>query len=62
VIAHCFLESRMAESNPLYVFLPLALAGLATAIIFGVQWSVVLFPVRGQGSQQHQSLSKGASQ
>jgi hypothetical protein len=52
----------MAESNPLYVFLPLALAGFATAIIFGVQWSVVLFPVRGQGSKQHELLSKGASQ
>jgi hypothetical protein len=52
----------MAESDPLYVFLPLALAGFATAIIFGVQWFVVLFPVRGQGSKQHGSLSKGASQ
>ena len=62
MIAHCFLELWMAESVPLYVFLPLALAGLATAIIFGVQWSVVLFPVRGQGSKQHELLSKGASQ
>ena len=62
MIAHCFLESWMAESDPLYVFLPLALAGFATAIIFGVQWFVVLFPVRGQGSKQHGSLSKGASQ
>ena len=62
MIAHCFLESWMAESDPLYVFLPLALAGFATAIIFGVQWSVVLFSARGQGSQQHESLSKGASQ
>jgi hypothetical protein len=62
VIAHCFLESWMAESDPLYLFLPLALAGFATAIVFGVQWSVVLFPRRGQCSEQHQSLSKGASQ
>ena len=62
MIAYCSLESWMAESGPLYVFLPLALAGFATAIIFGVQWSVVLFPVRGQGSKQHELLSKGASQ
>jgi len=52
----------MAESDPLYVFLPLALAGFATAIIFGVQWFVGGFAGGGQGSQQHQSLSKGASQ
>ncbi len=62
MIVHCSLESWMAESVPLYVFLPLALAGFATAIIFGVQGSVVLFSGRGQGSQQHQSISKGANQ
>jgi len=62
VIAYCSLESWMAGSDPLYVFLPLALAGFATAIIFGVQWPVMLFSGRGKGSQQHQSLSKGASQ
>jgi len=62
VIVHCALQLRMAESNPLYVFLPLALAGFATAIIFGVQWFVGGFSGGGQGSQQHQSLSKGASQ
>jgi len=62
VIVHRSLESWMAGSDLLYVFLPLALAGFATAIIFGVQWSVVLFPVRRQGSKQHESLSKGASQ
>jgi hypothetical protein len=52
----------MAESDLLYVFLPLAVAGFATAITFGVQWSVVIFPVRDQGSKEHESLSKGASQ
>jgi hypothetical protein len=62
VIAYCSLESWMAESDPLYVFLPLALAGFATAIIFDVQSFVGGFAGRGQGSQQHQSLSKGASQ
>ena len=62
MIAHRFLESWMAESDLLYVFLPLAVAGFATAITFGVQWSVVIFPVRDQGSKEHESLSKGASQ
>jgi len=62
VIFHCSLELQMAGNDPLYVFLPLALAGFATAIIFGVQWFVGLFSGRGHGSQQHQSLSKGASQ
>ena len=62
MIAYYSLESWMAESVPLYVFLPLALAGFATAIIFGVQLLVGGFPRRGQGSQQHESLSKGASQ
>jgi len=62
VIAHCFLESWMAESDPRYEFLPLALAGFATAIIFGIQLLLGGFSRLGQGSKQHQSLSKGASQ
>ena len=62
MIAHCFLESWMAESDPHYVFLPLALAGFATAIIFGIQLLLGGFSRRGQGSQQHRSPSKGASQ
>ena len=62
MIADCSLESWMAESDSLYVFLPLALAGFATAIIFGIQLLVGGSSRRGQGSQQHQSLSKGASQ
>jgi hypothetical protein len=62
MIVHCSLESWMADSDPLYVFLPLALAGFATAIIFGVQLFVGGSSRSGQGSQQHQSLSKGASQ
>jgi hypothetical protein len=62
VIAYRSLESWMAESDPLYAFLPLALAGFATAIIFGIQLLLGGFYRRGQGSQQHQSLSKGASQ
>ena len=62
MIAHRFLELGMAESDPFYVFLPLALAGFATAIIFGVQLLVGSSSRGGQGSQQHQSLSKGASQ
>ena len=62
MIACCYLESWMAGSDPLYVFLPLALAGFATAIIFGIQLLVGGSSRRGQGSEQHQSLSKGASQ
>ena len=59
---HCFLEACAPETDPLYVFLPLALAGFATAIIFGVQWSVVVICGRDQGSLKHQSVSKGADQ
>ena len=62
MIAHCFLELWMAESDPFYVFLPLALAGFATAINFGIQLLLGGFSRHRQGSQQHQSLSKGASQ
>ena len=62
MIAYCYLETRMAESDPHYVFLPLALAGFVAAIIFGIQLLLGGFSRRGQGSQQHQSLSKGASQ
>jgi hypothetical protein len=62
VIAYCSLESWVAESDPLYVFLPLALAGFATAIIFGIQLLLGGFSRHRQSSQQHQSLSKGASQ
>ena len=62
MIVHCSLESWMAESDPFYIFLPLALAGFATAIILGVQLLVGGFSRSGQGSQQHESLSKGASQ
>jgi len=59
---HCFLEACAPGTDPLYVFLPLALAGFATAIIFGVQWSVVVVSGRDQGSLKHQSVSKGADQ
>jgi hypothetical protein len=37
VIVHGSLQSWMSGSDPLYTFLPLALAALTTAIIFGVQ-------------------------
>jgi hypothetical protein len=52
----------MSGSDPLYTFLPLALAALTTAIIFGVQRFVGLFPDHDQSSQQGQSTSKGANQ
>ena len=62
MIVHGFPQACVAGADPLYVFLPLALAGFATAIIFGVQWSVVVISGRNQGSLKHQSVSKGADQ
>jgi hypothetical protein len=52
----------MSGSDPLYAFLPLALAGFATAVILGVQWFVGPFSDRDQSFQQDQSISKGANQ
>jgi hypothetical protein len=60
VIFDSFLELRMAESGPPYLFLPLALAGFATVIIFGVQWFAEPFPDRNQSFQQGRSTPKGA--
>ena len=62
MIAYCSLESWMAGSDPIYVFLPLALAGFATAVILGVQWFVGPFSDRDQTFEQDQSISKGAHQ
>jgi hypothetical protein len=59
---HCFLEPGMAARDPLYAFVPLALAGFTTAVILGVQWCVGLFFNHDQGFQKHQSISKGANQ
>jgi lipid-A-disaccharide synthase-like uncharacterized protein len=50
------------ESYPLYAFLPLALAGFATAALFSVQWLVQLFADHDQGSQKHHTFSPGADQ
>jgi hypothetical protein len=50
----------MLGSDPLYAFLPLALAGFTTAVILGVQWFIGLFSDRDQSCQQDQSISKGA--
>ena len=60
MIFHSFLELRMAESDPPYLFLPLALTGFATAVIVGVHWFVETFPDRNQSFQQDQSNLKGA--
>jgi len=62
VIPHCFLEAEMAFRDPLYAFVPLALAGFTTVVILGVQWCVGLFFDRGPSSKKHQSISKGAKQ
>jgi hypothetical protein len=49
-------------TDAFYVFLPLTLAGFATAIIIGVQWSLVVISGRDQDSLKHQSVPKGADQ
>jgi hypothetical protein len=50
------------ESDPFSVFLPLAIRGFFTAIVFGVPWLVWLLLVRGKGSQQNRSSLRGAIQ
>jgi hypothetical protein len=62
MIFHCLLEPQLASSESLLVFLPLALAGFATALIFGVHRIVELFPDDDQSFQKDQSISKGANQ
>jgi len=62
VILHCSLQTWMSGSDPVYAFLPLALAGFTTAVILGVQWFIGLFSDRDQSLQQDQSISKGANQ
>ena len=52
----------MLGSDPLYTYLPLALAGFTTAVILGVQWCVGLFFDHDTSFQKHQSISKGANQ
>jgi hypothetical protein len=62
VILHCFLEQRVAADDPLYPFLPLALAGFTTAVIFAVHRFADLFSDHDQSFKQHQSISKGPNQ
>jgi len=50
VIFHCSLESWTPGRSPIHPFLPLALAGFATTVIFVVQWFVGLFPIAAKGS------------
>jgi hypothetical protein len=52
----------MSGGDPLYTFLPLALAALTTAVIFGVQRFVGVLADHDESSQQGQSISKGANQ
>ena len=62
MIVHCFPQACVPWADPLYVFLPLSLAGFVTAIILGVQWSAVVISGRDQDSLKHHSVSKGADQ
>jgi|GEM_PF-5019935 hypothetical protein len=55
-----FLHPVTAAHDPLYPFLPLAIAGLFTAAIFAVQWFAGLFSDRNKSSQQDHPISKGA--
>jgi len=60
VILISTLQAWAAENYPLYVFLPLVLAGVLTAGLFSVQWLVQLFADHDQGSQKHHTFSRGA--
>ncbi len=62
MIVRCFLQVCVQGTDAFYVFLPLTLAGFATAIIIGVQWSLVVISGRDQDSLKHQSVPKGADQ
>jgi hypothetical protein len=62
MIFYYLLEPRLAGSDPLLAFLPLALAGFATALILGVHRFVELFPDDDHSFQEDQSISKGANQ
>jgi len=52
------LSRQAALRDPLYL-LPLALAGITTAVILGAQSFVGLFSDREQSFQQYRSISRG---
>jgi len=56
-----FLDPVAIAHDPLYPFLPLAIAGFFTAAIFAVQWFAGLFSDRDKSSQQDHSISQGVS-
>jgi hypothetical protein len=60
VILLPFLDPAAIAHDPLYPFLPLAIAGLFTASVFAVQWFAGLFSDRDKSSQQDHSISQGA--
>ena len=53
-------ETGAADLYPAYVLLPLALAAFLTAALFSVQWLAQLFADPDQGSEKHQTSSRGA--
>ena len=59
ILLYCLFEKAVLR-DPLYLFLPLLLCGVFTALVLAVQWFVGLCSDRDQNSQQHQSISKGA--
>jgi len=60
VIFHCFPEASLPGTEPFCAFLPLALAGFTTVVIFGVLWFVGFIFEHDQILQQDLSISKGA--
>ena len=54
------LDPAAVAHDPLYPFLPLAIAGLLTAFIFAAQCFTSLFSDRDKSSQHDDSISKGA--
>ena len=62
MIVHCSLQSWVSGSDPLYTFLPLALAGFTAAVILGVHRFVEIFSDHDQSFQKHESIPKGANQ
>jgi hypothetical protein len=62
VIVHCSLHFWMSGSDPHYTFLPLALVGMTTAVIFGVHLVAEPFSGHDRSFKQHQSILKGINQ
>jgi hypothetical protein len=54
ILSVFFLDAEALD--PLYVILPLGLAGLVTVALFSVQWLVQLFAGEDPDSKSHKSF------